>query len=219
MAIGLAIESGEQRDVTVVETRTATVTRDLTALSRRLGVQSTMRWLPAAAGIPPQLLVTERRPDPRASNDNDISTQWVLLTQRTPEGWRTVYERGFDWAAFLRVWTGDLTGDDHADVLVVSEEGSGGCGPHVAIATVRGRTSEIFRRYACESHFAIRSGYLEVDEPVGPCPHRSGGAHCFGGRRTTLLRWTGTRFVRDSERVECSWPKVDLDPANECRRR
>jgi hypothetical protein len=201
----------------VVETRTTTVTRDLTGLPRRLGVQSTLRRLPAAAGVPAQLLITEHRPDPRIANDNDIATRWVLLLQRTNDGWRTVYERGFDWAGFLQVWTGDLTGDRHADVLVSSEEGSGGCGPHVAIATVRGRPREIFRRQSCETQYAIRAGGLEIDEPVGLCPVPDGGAHCFGGRRTSLLRWTGTRFVRASARVECTWPKLDLDPADECR--
>jgi hypothetical protein len=154
--------------VTLIETRTTTVTRDLTAFGRRLGVESTMRRLPAAAGIPPQLLVTERRPDPRASNSNDIATQWVLVSQRTREGWRTVYERGFDWAGFLRVWTGDLTGDDHADVLVASEEGSGGCGAHVAIATVRGRTSEIFRATRAKATLQFRAAASRSTNPWGP---------------------------------------------------
>jgi hypothetical protein len=195
------------------------VTRDLTAIGNRLGTRARLRRIPPAGGIPAQLLVNEYKPDPRIANDNNIAARWVSILQRTSEGWRTVYERGFDWAAFVGLSTGDLTGDEHDDVLVSSEEGSAVCGPHVAIATVRGRTREIFRRYACESHFAIRKSGLQVDEPVGPCPHRSGGAHCFGGRRTALMRWTGTRFVRHSSRVRCSWPALDLDPANECRRR
>jgi hypothetical protein len=195
------------------------VTRDLTAIGNRLGTRSLLRRIAPAGGVPPQLLVTEYRPDPRIANDNDIAARWVSILQQRADGWHTVYERGFDWAAFVSVSTGDLTEDGHEDVLVASEEGSAGCGPHVAIATVRGRTREIFRRYACESYFAVRRGGLEVDEPVGPCPDGSGGVHCFGGRRTILMRWTGTRLVRQSVRVKCSWPRLDLDPADECRRR
>jgi hypothetical protein len=217
-SLGLAISERRNGEAsTVVQIRTATVRRDLTATPLRLGAESTLRRVPGAASIPPQLLVTEYRPDPRIANDNDVAAKWVSILQRSPNGWRTVYERGFDWAGFLGVSTGDLTGDGHADVLIQSEEGSAGCGPHVAVASVRGRTREIFRRYACESYFLIRAGRLEVNEPVGPCPEPHAALHCFGGRRSIVMRWTGIRLVRESTRVKCSSP--NLDPANECRRR
>jgi hypothetical protein len=216
LGLGISQQRDEQTSI-AVQTRTATVSRDLTAIGNRLGTESKLRRIAPGGGIPAQLLVTEYRPDPRIANDNDIAAKWVSILQRSPSGWRTVYERGFDWAGFLGVSTGDLTGDRHADVLVASEEGSAGCGPHVAIAIVRGRAREIFRRYACESYLLIRAGRLEVHEPVGPCPEPHSGVHCFGGRRSIVMRWSGTRLVRESTRVKCSSPK--LDPANECRPR
>jgi hypothetical protein len=133
--------------------------------------------------------------------------------------WRLTYQRRYRAYASIAAEVGDVTNDGVNDVLHQDEQGSGGCGPHFLVATVGTREREIFRRDSCETYYRILPGALLFVEPVGPCPISDGGAHCFGGRRSVRMRWTGTRLVAASARVECSWPELDLDPANQCRKR
>jgi hypothetical protein len=140
--------------------------------------------------------------------------------ERSPEGamrWRSLYQRRYPVWAFVAVEIGDVTGDGAAEILHWHEDGSGGCGGHYLVA-IEGRSArEIFRRSSCETHFRIFRRVFMINEPVGPCPHRHGSAHCYGGRRVLRMRWTGTRLVPGLVKVSCSWPELPLDPANECR--
>jgi hypothetical protein len=213
--IALAVARRADEDVQT-QVRTTTVSRLVSEQASRLGTRSTLRRIPPAAGIPAQLLVIENRSDVPARNDENLRGIRVSILQRSYGSWETVYERGF-MRGWMGTWLEDLTRDGHLDVLVVSEQGSGGCGEHIVVASVRRRPREIYRRATCETWHSLRDGRLVVDEPVGPCPDRLARAHCSGGRRTSILRWSGTRLVPESARVKCSSP--ELDPANECRER
>jgi hypothetical protein len=114
---------------------------------------------------------------------------------------------------------GDVTHDGVADVLHEDEQGSSGCGSHYLVGTVAARERVIFRRESCETDYRIARRGLMINEPVGPCPVSPASVHCSAGRRFIRMRWTGTRLVRASVKVECSWPELPLDPADECRRR
>jgi hypothetical protein len=208
---------GGDRQTVLTQTRTVTVTtRPVSTPRNRLGTRSTLNRIPAGGGIPEQLLVIEDRSDVPNRNDQRLRGIQVSILQRNYGFWETVYDRRF-FRGWMRTWLGDLTRDGHLDVLVVSEQGTAGCGEHLVIASVRGQPREIYRRATCETWHDLRGDRLVVNEPVGPCPDPEDALHCFGGRRVSVLRWTGTRLVRESGRVMCSTPK--LDPANECRRR
>jgi hypothetical protein len=173
---------------------------------------------------PPQLFVAWTRPDdPRSEKNGRTRTSGVILwrRERFEDGhrWRMIYRRGYPPFANIYAEVGDATGDGAPDVLHYHEQGSGGCGPHYLVAVQDGFGREVFRKNSCESRYRIAAGVLAFDEPVGPCPLASGSAHCFGGSRHVRMRWTGSRLVVGSAQVTCGWPELNLDPANECRRR
>jgi hypothetical protein len=174
---------------------------------------------------PARLFVAWTRPDDPRNRKESMRplTAGVILWRHEPfedgSRWRAVYERRYPPWALIFVEFGDVTHDGIPDVLHYDRQGSGGCGAAVLVGTVGQKEREIFREYTCETTHRILRRVFMVNEPVGPCPIRPAGAHCFGGRRVVRMRWTGTRLVRASARVECSWPELDLDPADECRRR
>lgn len=165
----------------------------------------------------------DREDDPRNTKGARVGVAGVVLwrQERFRNGglrWRSLYQRRYPPYAYVTVETGDITGDGVPEVLHSSEQGSGGCGPHYVVMAIGRRAREIFRRESCETHYRIFRRVFMINEPVGPCPV-DGGAHCSGGRRLVRMRWTGTRLVRASVKVECLWPKLRLDPARQCRRR
>jgi len=173
---------------------------------------------------PARMFVVYSRPeDPRNAKGSDSLTSGVLLWEQElfEDGrrWRLLYERPYPWWADVDVVLGDVTADGSPDVFHSTSQGSAGCGPRYVVAVVGGAARETFRRHTCESYFRIEPGQLLVDEPVGPCPVRLAGAHCFGGRREVALGWTGWRLAPTSTMVRCEWPDLELEPENECRRR
>lgn len=180
--------------------------------------------LPAAGGIPEQVLVAWRRETRTQAGPKAgllQSEQGVLVWQARPTRrstqWRVVYERRYPRYLSLRYRTGDVTRDGHADVLVNASQGSSGCGPWRVVAVADGRTRDIFYRDTCETEMRIEDGALIIDEPVGPCPTPQGSVHCFGGRRQTSKRWNGSRLVAVDSSVECVLAR--LDPERDCRPR
>jgi hypothetical protein len=174
----------------------------------------------------PRLLFVhwKRDDDPRNRKEARIGAAGVVLwrQERSPEGamrWRALYQRRYSVWAWVDVETGDITGDGVPEVLHSYEEGSGGCGPHYVVSVAGKTAREIFRRDSCETDYRILRRVFMINEPVGPCPMSPASVHCFGGKRLVRMRWTGTRLVPATVKVECLWPKLELDPSNECRRR
>lgn len=171
---------------------------------------------------PPRIFVAwTRTDDPRNRKDRARPyTAGVVIWRRERyldgHRWRRVYERRYRPFAYIGMEFGDVTHDGVADVLHQDEQGSGGCGPHYLVATVRGREREIFRRESCETQYRIVRGVLIVNLPVGPCP-RPQAAHCSGGRRVERMRWSGRRLATVHTRTTCffRW----LDPRSGCKRR
>jgi hypothetical protein len=174
--------------------------------------------LPAAGGAPEQIAVQWAR-EVRSRPGADTEPQaGVLIWQRvTPTRWRIVYRLRSISDEQLGVSVGDVSGDGHPDVLALDEQGSGACGPRVLVAWAAGRERTLVAHNECESIFVLRNHALVVDEPVGPCPHRLGSAHCFGGVRHVVMRWRGARLVTHRATVKCALPR--LDPSRGCVRR
>ncbi len=171
--------------------------------------------LPAAAGAPEQLAVHWSREFRKAAGGLTEPQEGVLIWQRaSPTRWRIVYRRRATDYARIGLTVGDATGDSHPDVLLVQEQGSGACGPRVLVAWAAGRERTLVARNECESAFQLEHGALVVDEPIGPCPYRAGSAHCFGGTRHVVMRWSGARVVERRATVTCALPR--LDPARGC---
>ena len=172
----------------------------------------------AAAGEPRELVVEWSRGTRRVGrNDHPRPQSGVFVWQRLNGAWRLVHRYGATYQEpYLRARVADVTGDGHRDVLVDRVTGgSAGCGTRSVFASIHGRIKQVFRRSFCEGGIVAGSGGLELQLPVGPCPYRAGGAHCFGGYATTVLRLAGERLVPVGRTVECSLPR--LDPQRDCR--
>jgi len=176
--------------------------------------------LAEAGGAPEQLAVQwsrEFRAHPGRAGDAEPQ-QGVLIWQRiAPTRWRIVYSRRASGYARLYMSFGDVTGDGHPDVLIVQVQGSGACGPRVLAAWAAGRERTLVDRDECESVFRLARDALLVDEPVGQCPYPNASAHCFGGTRHLVMRWSGARLVARRATVTCALPR--FDPARNCTRR
>ena len=85
----------------------------------------------------------------------------------------------------------DVTGDGHRDVLLPQFYAANHmCGTYRVIATVRGRTRQIFQRSLCETYVRPWRGGLRLDQSVW-----------YGDRAQHLvLRWNGRRFVTRARR-------------------
>jgi hypothetical protein len=182
------------------------------------GARADVWWLPARRGGP-FLLVAWHRPDERRERQEKNSrTRGVILWHRRPNTWHLVYARRHPWWIHLWLDRGDVTGDGRTDVLLSEENGgSGGCGVRRVLAPLPGRASEVFRRHLCEAQVALEGGAVIVNEAIGPCPYPEGRAHCFGGRKTSELRWSGAALRPVRVTIECALPR--LDPARSCERR
>lgn len=173
--------------------------------------------LPAAGGSPEQLAVHWSREFRAGAGElgGTEPQEGMLIWQRVaPTRWRIVYHHRAAEYAPMDVSVRDVTGDGHPDVLLVETQGSGACGPRVLVTWVAGRERTLVARNECESAFRLKHGALVIDEPVGPCPYRDGSAHCFGGTRHVVMRWSGALLVEHRATVKCILPR--LDPTRAC---
>ena len=137
------------------------------------------------------------------------------LWQRTgATRWRVVFRHRAAEYTFPSVTVGDTTGDGHPDVLLVEAQGSGACGLRLLVAWVAGGERMLVARNECESGFRLERGTLVVDEPVGSCPYTPGSAHCAGGTRHIVMRWSGARLTERRTKVTCAF--LRLDPTRGC---
>lgn len=175
-------------------------------------------WLPARRGGP-FLLVAWHRPDEeRERQEENARTRGVIVWHRRRETWNLVYARRHPWWVRLWVDRGDVTGDGRTDVLLGEENGgTGGCGVRRVLAPSPLRAREIYRRHLCEAYVAVEDGAVVVDEAIGPCPRSRAGAHCFGGRKTSELRWNGSELRPIRVTIECAFAR--LDPSHSCEPR
>ena len=91
------------------------------------------------------------------------------------------------------------------DTLVTEwNGGSGYCGDRALLSVQHGRVYELFRRDYCERQPTIVNGMVLVGEPIGDCRYENASAHCYGGVRTQVLAWAGTKRVIDHTFVRCS---------------
>lgn len=131
-------------------------------------------------------------------------------------GWTRLYERRRPGWTRFEIETGDVTQDAVSDVLVTEwNGGSGYCGARLLLSVQAGRVHELFRRYYCERQPAVVNDMLLVAEPIGDCPSKFRGAHCYGGLRTQVLAWSGRRRVIDHTLLRCF---AGLRPERFCRR-
>jgi hypothetical protein len=175
-------------------------------------------WLPAQRGGPFLLVAWHRSDEEKERQELNSRTRGVILWHRRHKTWRMVYARRHPWWIHLWLDRGDVTGDGRTDVLLSEENGgSGGCGVRRVLAPLPGRAREIFRRHLCEAQVALEDGAVIVNEAIGPCPYPEGSAHCFGGRKTSELRWNGAKLRPVRVTIECAFPR--LDPSRSCEPR
>jgi hypothetical protein len=154
------------------------------------------RVVPAAAGIPPEIVVTW---------DDDRGLHGLAVWQRRPGlvgDWSRIFtRRREDVAPFQRFETtvGDVTGDGHQDLLVFEDEdGSGGWGTYRLLAVVSGAMRQLYVRRASSDWTAIRLGHhaLLVRDGIGKDPRSAGNIHCCPRFiRTRVKRWNGRALV------------------------
>ena len=175
-------------------------------------------WLAARRGGP-FLLIAWHRPDERKErHELNSRTRGIIVWHRRRERWELVYARRHPWWVHLSVDRGDVTRDGRADVLLGEETGgSGGCGVRRVLAPAPEQAREIFRRHLCEAYVAIQDGAVVVNEAIGPCPYPEARAHCYGGRKTSELRWDGVALRPVRVTIECELAR--LDPARSCQPR
>jgi hypothetical protein len=154
-------------------------------------------FAPATATLPAQVLVA-----------SGPSRARLVLWQLDSRGhWQRV------WSALqppqfevVEVFTGDATGDGHADFVVGWTRGSGDCGPRFLLGIVGGRLRRIPLTGAntCDTQFRPQRGHLVVSAGWYT-PHDS---HCCPTfTRETTLRWDGRRFARVHARLY--WNCID----------
>ncbi len=177
---------------------------------------STVTTVPAAGGEPRELVVQWYRETRREGERDARGESGVFVWQHVRGAWhlaRRYYATRFE--PHLRTHVGDVTGDGHRDVLVDRVTGgTGNCGTRIVFASLQGEIRRVYRQNFCEGRIAAEGGRLVQTLPVGPCPHRPGGVHCFGGSATTVLRLVGRRLVPVSRTIECALPR--LDPRRNC---
>jgi hypothetical protein len=169
---------------------------------------------------PAQLFVVWNRHSADSELEEPVATGVIMWRRERHDDfhrWRAVYTRRYPSWADVRVVLGDVTGDAVPEVLHFDEQGSGACGPHYVVDGLARGGREIFRKYTCESTYELVENRLRLTEPLGPCPHPQGSAHCFGGGQVSVFRWTGTRLTVSAVRRWCFEP--NLDPARGCERR
>ena len=168
----------------------------LQALIPERGRVWSARVVPAAAGIPPEIVVTW---------DEEVGLRGLAVWQRHRGfvgRWRRIYlRRRGDESPFQRfeTTTGDVTGDGHQDVLVFEDEdGSGGWGTYRLLAVVSGTMRQLYVRRASSDWTTIRlrHGAHAVSDGIGKDPRSAGSIHCCPRFiRTRVKRWNGRALV------------------------
>jgi hypothetical protein len=174
--------------------------------------------LPDEALVPPGATLTARAELPAAGDAPDqVAVAYVLgddpfaaehgvaVWQRFPEppAWSVVYafvdppEEG---VLGIRLRSGDLTGDGHAEVLTFEDRGgSGGCGTWTVVSGGAADTVRIFKRDTCDAEYRIAGATLVLREAI----YEPDDPHCCPSAfRTATLEWNGERFVVTDEVVE-----------------
>jgi hypothetical protein len=168
----------------------------LQALIPERGRVWSARVVPAAAGIPPEIVVTWTE---------GVGLRGLAVWQRHRGfvgQWRRIYlRRRGDNSPFQKFKTtiGDVTGDRHQDVLVFEDEdGSGGWGTYRLLAVVSGTMRQLYVRRASSDWTTIRLGRrgLVVSDGIGKDPRSAGSIHCCPRFiRTRVKRWNGHALV------------------------
>jgi len=161
---------------------------------------------------PRLVLIYWRLPSGTAGWGSSVLEIW----SRAGSGWMRLYARQRPGWIRFEIEAGDVTQDAVADTLVTEwNGGSGYCGNRLLLSVQGGRVYELFRRHYCERPPAIVNGMLLVAEPIGDCPSKYRGAHCYGGLRTQALAWSGRKPVIDHTFLRCF---AGLRPERLCRR-
>jgi hypothetical protein len=152
-------------------------------------------FVPPAAGIPPEIVLTW---------DDDLGLHGLSVWQRARApfaDWRRIYllRRDESLVEKLTATFGDATGDGHDDVLVFQDQdGSGGWGTYRLLAVVAGRMRQLYVRVASSDWTAIHlaRGALVVRDGIGKDPRSAGDIHCCPRFiRTRVKRWNGRALV------------------------
>jgi hypothetical protein len=171
--------------------------------------------LPAAGGETDQIVIAWDREIRREDSSYPGQEQGFVGWQRVaPKRWELIYERQVECCPDMEIEAGDLTGDGHLDALTREFQGTGGCGFTRVLISRHGRLREEFAYNGCDYSMKMEKREVVLAYGVGPCPSE-GGAHCYGGTRTVMKRWNGSRLVTASATVKCHEPQ--LDPARGCR--
>ena len=233
-AAALAVASlgfvlGRQADRTAREpTTTRTVTREVAAApvngdGSTLPAALAARARPRSAELYGTWSLTYGSPVLRLidwhlpSGPTGLGTNVLEIWRAAASGWTRIYERRRPGWIRIEVEADDVTNDGIPDALVTHwNGGTGYCGDRLLLSFQSGRVHELFRRNYCERKPEIVNGMLLVGEPIGDCPHPSGGAHCYGGLRTQVLGWDGRKRVVNRTFVRCF--RQVFRPERLCRR-
>jgi len=105
---------------------------------------------------------------------------------RTGSLWRRLYRSHFAQWFFPQIQFGDLTLDDHPEVLIELGQGSGDVGPRVVLDTLHVPARVIWHRTTGNTQYEIRSHALILEAGV----YTWHDAHCCPTfRRRTVWRW------------------------------
>ena len=173
----------------------------LQALIPERGRVDSARFVPAAAGIPPEIVVTW---DEDFGSRRPYALRGLSVWQRDRgfvADWHRIYVLRRDGPLLegLTATVGDATADGHDDVLVFQDlDGSGGWGVYRLLAVVAGKMRQLYVRYASSDWTTIRleRRALVVRDGLGKDPRSAGDIHCCPRFiRTRIKRWNGRALV------------------------
>jgi hypothetical protein len=180
--------------------------------------------LPAGGRVPEQLFVVwSRMVRGRLTvpTQEESFEQGVLLWESSTSGgrsvWRVAYERKVAPYDYVSADAGDMSGDGHPEVMFAGLRGSGGCGVTRLLVTTEQGVKEALRHEGCETRSELSGRVFHLREPVGRCPYRQSGAHCYGGVRDAQMRWNGRKLVTVRTVVLCTLAR--LNPKRGCEPR
>jgi hypothetical protein len=231
--VGLRLyQPGEPWDSPVLRGERPLVDRVVTRAGRRpprhllapARAETRVILLPAGGEVPEQLFVVWSRtvrgrvtvPTPEESFEQGVLL-WEPSTMGRRSVWRVVYGRRVAADDYVTADIGDMSGDGHPEVMFAGLHGSGGCGATRLLVTTERGVKEALRHEGCETASELSGGLFHLREPVGPCPYRQTGAHCYGGVRDTQMRWNGRKLVTVRTLVRCGLAR--LDPKRGCEPR
>jgi len=174
--------------------------------------------LPAAGGVPEQVVVTWTRPRGALAPNEHGLTLW----QSEDGAWRRLYR--FNAPPFLRngdlqvygigVATKNVSGDGHLDVLTWQDlGGTAGHGTYRLVITGHGSAREVFRREndADLETVGLRRGALIIDRGITGSEAHPRSIHPGYERwRRTSYRWGGRQLVLAGQEVV--GPRRHIDP-------